>query len=310
MKFLLLLGFSLVHFASQAQSNDHIIYLDSLERPTSKETAEFTRVLVDFFDKPAHCKVNDFYISGARRMTGAYLDKHKRSKTGQFLSYYENGQLKSQLTYENDIPVGRCYFWYENGKKKAECEYDSQRGQDEPTLRINHYWSRIGIHRVVDGKGRFTDEDETSFSEGELKNGIKEGEWWGTDYSDNFTFVENYRKGRLTTGISTDSLGKKHVYLNTFISAAPKNGYEHFDQYFDAEIEKHPEIRQYAKGTIDITFKIQSDGKIVDLKTPGEENPRIGEILQDIFMRYGPWYPARSRGIYTNTYVTVPIPIR
>jgi antitoxin component YwqK of YwqJK toxin-antitoxin module len=302
-----LLASGLIHSQSE---KDQTIYLDSLERPTTKDAADYMRVIVGFYDENVRCNVNDFYLSGARKMTGVYANKFSRSKTGPFLTYYENGKLKSQLLYENNAPVGKCYFWYENGNKKAECDYLESRAGTEPVLRINQFWSRIGIQRVVNGNGHFTDEDVTSFSEGELKNGLKHGLWWGTDYKDNFTFAETYKKGKLISGVSTDSLQQTHPYEKIFIDAEPKKGFDHLDAYFQDELGKHKDLQQgNEKLTVNISFAIQSDGKISDFEMLDYDNPKTGEVLLEIFRKYGPWLPAQSRGINTDTYFSVPITI-
>lgn len=304
----LALVFVLATATVQSQTEDQIIFLDSLERPTTEATADFVRVIVDFYGPKNDCKVNDFYVSGARKMTGAYSNKFSRYKTGPFLTYYENGNLESQVTFEDNLPIGKCYFWYENGSKKAECEVYKQRSDNDPLLRVNQFWSRIGIQRVVNGKGHYTDEDITSFSEGELEKGLKQGQWWGTDYKDNFTFVETYKKGRLVSGVATDSLNQTHKYNKVFIPAEPKKGYDHFDRYFQSALESNKDLTTAEYITVGISFTVRSDGKITDFVLE-YDNAKTQEAMRKIVERYGPWLPAQSRGIDTDTFLSVPISI-
>lgn len=290
---------------------DLVVYLDSLERPTTPDKADFMRVVANFYGQDLHCKVYDYYRSGTRKMVGAYANKYTHSKTGPVMTYYENGKMQSQMIYERDIPKGKCYFWYENGGKKAECEFVSLRSGEAPVLRVNQFWSRIGIQRVVDGKGHFTDEDVTSFSEGELDRGLKHGQWWGTDYKDGFTFVETYKKGKLLSGVSTDSLQQTHPYNKIFVPAEPRKGFRHFDRYFQKALSAYNQSkgpRPYT--TVGIGFTVGSDGQLTGLEMPEYEGAQADEaFLSEVFRNYGPWRPALSRGIATDTYLSVPISI-
>ncbi|SCY52361.1 hypothetical protein [Flavobacterium caeni] len=297
----------LVHLSGWSQPEQNLtIFLDSLERPTKEENAAYIRVIVNFYGKTLHCNVYDYYLSGKRKTVGTYTNKYLRNKTGPFTSYYENGKMQSQLQYREDLPHGKAYFWYESGSKKAECEFIVS--NDEPIIKINQFWSRIGIQRVVDGKGRFTDEDVTSFSEGDLDQGVKSGEWWGTDYKDGFTFVEIYKKGELVSGISTDSLKQTHKYDKIFVSAQPKKGIAHFNRFFKTAMRDNASLKkEKAYVTVGVSFTVRADGNIADIEILDYKDTQADETIREILTSYGPWNPAQSRGINTETYLSVPI---
>jgi len=241
-------------------------------------------------------------------MVGLYSNKYFRYKTGPFTSYYENGIMQSQINYFEDAPTGKCYFWYENGSKKAECEFIKGKASEPTVMKVNQYWSRIAIQRVVDGKGHFQDEDMTSFSEGELLDGVKNGEWWGTDYKDKFKFTELYAKGKLISGSSIDSLNQKHQYGEVYVLPKPTKGPEHFLKYVKKELKQRKDLKnnEYSE-QIAISFTVSSSGKLIDFDVFRYEQSNIDEALMEICKNYGDWEPAKSRGIDTESYLTIPI---
>ena len=42
---------------------------------------------------------------------------------GTHKSYWDNGNLKSVLSYDGDVLNGACAWYYENGRKQLEIEY-------------------------------------------------------------------------------------------------------------------------------------------------------------------------------------------
>lgn len=60
--------------------------------------------------------VEDFFRSGKLQMTGQFLNLRKEKKTGDFVWYYENGQVQSKSSYINDKGDGPTIAWFENGE--------------------------------------------------------------------------------------------------------------------------------------------------------------------------------------------------
>ena len=114
--------------------------------------------------------------------------------------YFENGQLKSEKSYQNDKPEGEWYTWHQNGQKQEQGLWKN----DEYFL-INR-WSSAGkfliengdggwVARVSDGRKKwkkvYKDGREigewiykyTKYESGQIKsevsyrNGIRDGAW-------------------------------------------------------------------------------------------------------------------------------------
>ena len=56
----------------------------------------------------------------------------KGMKTGEWKSWYRNGQMKTDFFYKENKLEGKCTTWYESGQK----EIDAQAHNDEY---IGHY---------------------------------------------------------------------------------------------------------------------------------------------------------------------------
>lgn len=309
MKYLFILLFTLCGWAQEI--NDRIVFLDSLEQLANDEQYDFIRVFKNYYSKQPSCEVYDYYKSGKRKMVGKLIDKYNRIKDGTFVYYYENGNRKSIMNYVLDAPQGMFYTWYEKGMKETVGEFLKVKSNSKkPYLKIHQHWSRIGIQRVVDGNGKFFDEDLTSSSEGELKNGFKEGEWYGTDYLNRATFTEKYKAGILISGISIDSTQTSYDYTEIETKATPKKGEGHFKRYLEVQIQKKFEAdKSKPRGRIILEFVVGKNGFIKNVEVLQKIGFGLDEEAVRILKNYDPWIPAKNRGMNVACSYTIPINI-
>lgn len=66
-------------------------------------------------------------------------DGAKWIRHGLFISYYESGQISSEVIYEHGVEHGLCRDYYENGRLAAEGEYWG--GKEEGEWR---FWDQDG----------------------------------------------------------------------------------------------------------------------------------------------------------------------
>jgi TonB family protein len=290
---------------------DRIIYLDSLEKLSNEDNYVLLRILKNYYSNSDQCEVYDYYKSGKLKMAGTLKDKYRYVKTGNFVSYYENGNKESIVHYVDNMPIGKFYSWYEKGAKEIVGEFLKPRtNPNKPFLRIDQYWSRIGIQRVVDGNGHFQDEDITSFSEGEMRNGFKNNEWSGNDFGDKTTFTEKYKEGELVSGISIDSVQASHSYKELFTPPKPLKGDKHFVKYiYDNIVVPFEEDHNHPKGKMIIEFVVDRNGWINHVKVLQGVGYGLDEEAVRIMRNYDQWKPAEKRGIKFDTVFTIPINI-
>lgn len=294
---------------SQA-TKDRIIYLDSLEQLANEDDFHTLRIMKDYYTDAPGCMLYEYYKSGKKKLIGNLKDKYSLLKSGEFVSFYENGNRQSIFSFEDNLPIGKFFTWYEKGNIKSEGEFLKLKKQKKvgPIIKVNHYWSKIGIHRVIDGNGHFEDSDETSFSEGELKNGFKEGEWIGNDVLDNTSFIEKYKAGILLSGVSTDSLQRSYPYDNIYVEANPNQNREHFYRY----IKKNLKVPAFIKknqitGKVVVEFTVNKEGWVSKAKILNGLGYGLDEEVLRVIRNCDQWAPATKRGIPFEDQFTIPL---
>jgi hypothetical protein len=214
MKNLLILFLLIFSIKLSAQINvvSKKIFLDSLDRETTPENYTYTRVITNYSQKSVRYVVTDFYKNGRKRMTGTTLDKDILKKDGQFIYYYKNGAKECVVDYSDDHKNGKEINWYENQSKKWEKQnlWDSKTKKSQ-TLILN-FWDPDKNQTVVDGNGEYEEADKFITQKGTIKNGLKQGTWQGSDILRKTTFIDNYDKGILISGVSVDENNVKFSY--------------------------------------------------------------------------------------------------
>ena len=188
------------------------IFLDSLNRETTPDKYVYTRVITNYSQKSVRYVVTDFYKNGRKKMTGATLDRDILKKDGEFVYYYNNGSKEWVINYSDDHKVGKEFNWYDNKNIKSEKEnFWNSKTKTSQTLILN-FWNKDKEQTVSNGEGEYEDTSEFITEKGAVKNGLKEGVWKGTDLLRKISFIENYEKGVLISGTSTDENNVKHSY--------------------------------------------------------------------------------------------------
>lgn len=188
------------------------IFLDSLNRETTPENYTYTRVITNYSQKSVRYVVTDFYKNGRKKMTGATLDRDNLKKDGEFIYYYKNGSKESVVNYSEDHKSGKEINWYENQSKKWEKQniWDPKTKKSQ-TLILN-YWEEDKSQTVADGNGEYKETDGSVTQKGTIKDGLKQGVWLGNDSVRKTSFTDNYNKGILISGFSTDENNVKFSY--------------------------------------------------------------------------------------------------
>ncbi|MCP2026837.1 antitoxin component YwqK of YwqJK toxin-antitoxin module [Flavobacterium sp. HSC-32F16] len=188
------------------------IFLDSLNREATPENYIYTRVITNYSQKSVRYVVTDFYKNGRKKMTGATLDRDNLKKDGEFIYYYKNGTKESVVNYSDDHKSGKEINWYENQSKKSEKQNSWDPKTKKSQTLILNFWDENKNQTVVDGNGEYEETDQFVTQKGVVKNGLKQDVWQGNDMVRKITFVDNYDKGILISGISIDENNIKFSY--------------------------------------------------------------------------------------------------
>ncbi|MBL7953481.1 MAG: hypothetical protein JNJ91_00480 [Flavobacteriales bacterium] len=107
----------------------------------------------------------EFYANGNKSMEGAFgtttADIRRGREEGLWKEWWENGQLKRTVAYDNGQMTGPCSEWYANGQKRFETNYVLASGRDE----------------MMDGMTREWHENGQLMTEGVYVKGMRDGLW-------------------------------------------------------------------------------------------------------------------------------------
>ncbi|WGK94792.1 MULTISPECIES: energy transducer TonB [Flavobacterium] len=307
--FLLLISF-LGH--SQINSNDQVVYLDSLKRIGTIENYKYLRIVKEYkLDKKLY-DVAIYYKSGKLNMRGSTTDKDNLKLEGSCVYFFENGNRKKIANYIKNKPFGKEFEWYENGDVKLESEVIQDYKDNTEITRIIQYWDENKTQKVIDGEGEYTEKetDKKTFSKGRIKNYLKEGTWIGNSSKYKISFVETYNKGKLISGVSTDSLKFQRNYNQILINATPKKGIVFFLKYFGSQIKIPAQKNTILKGTIYLSFTIDKNGKLLNVKTLNKDNYGISDNALKLVSKFDEWLPGYYRGVPIQITNTFPITLK
>lgn len=293
-----------------AQSaTERMIYLDSTFEETNQINHKYYRIISDFYKTKSTYKTTDYYKSGRLYSEGYSTENHFLNKTGNFHYYYENGNKKEIINYENSIPLGLYFSWYEDGNKQLEGEYlKSEIEREIGTLKIDQFWNSQNEQTVTNGNGYFDLSNNEGCEEGTVVDGMKNGIWAGTNHLLKFTFVEKYVNGRLSVGVSTDENAIPHIYRKINIAPEFPGGINQFYQYVGKNFQT-PNI-QGLKGKVFISFFIETNGSLDEIKIVKSLGKEVDLEAYRIISECPDWKSAVIRGIKKRIKYKLPINIQ
>lgn len=301
-------------FIFSQTDNDKIILFDSLSRETS-ENIHHLRKIKDYYS-PKNIEeyvIEDYYKSGKIEMIGKSKNKDIIMRHGDFKFYYENGNKKKIMRYENGVPVGKVYLWHENGLMKATGEYIPLKEKEEPyELKIYQYWDEEKTQKVIDGNGIYVSDEEYRLctTVGNLKNGSKDGEWTGKDDNLKIAFKETYNNGKLISGESIDSLGIKHNYSKVRQSPEPLGGMEKFMKYIAVKYRIPENVNILADSRINLTFIVDTDGNPTKVTITKSLRKDFDDEAIRVVKAYKNWKTGLLRGIPVKVQYTLPLNLK
>lgn len=295
-------------FSQTAIPASKITYLDSSWVESTEDNYKYIRIIEDYFsDKKAYV-LKEYYKSKVLKTIGTSTDKDVIKREGQFVYYYDNGNKKSTVNYQNNKKTGKEFNWYENGNIKSEFEYFTTK-EDETDYKLNNYWNAQKEQQVISGNGDLDYKDEYIEEAGKVKNGLRDGIWKGKFLKSKYSFTENHANGKLVSGITVDSLNIEHPYTIAEQRPVPKKGIKSFYSYIGKSIYIPVEARNKAYGKIYMTFIVDKDGSLVEPKILKGVGYGIDEIAMKAIKNAKSWNPGTKRGIPVRVLYSLPITI-
>lgn len=290
------------------ETNDKIVFLDSLSNETAQDNYYFKRVIKDFAIDKSEYKYLDYYKNGKLKSEKTLSGKDGGYHIGEEIEYYENGTKKSFNFYENKKLTGAHKFWYENGNLMEEGTYSNDDSTNKTFYKLMNFWNKNGVQTIVDGNG-FYDNSSNDFKEkGIYKNGFKDGKWTGENAKSTFSFEEIYENGKLISGFSLEKDGTRNEYTELEVKPEPKKGIKDFYKYIGKNFRYTKDAEKLnIKGKIILSFVVDKEGKITEIKIVRGIGYGLDEEAIRVLSNYENWYPALQKGRKVRCSYMIPL---
>jgi TonB family protein len=311
------------------------IYLNKDQVPTTFAGAYFIRILIQENDSLQ--QLNDYYREGTLYQRGylktdydhytvspdhrsfdqrgnpipSSVKSKQHTKDGLFTAYYRNSNRKFSGNFIDNKRAGLFEEWYFNGNKKGDLYYDDSLHIDYD-FKIVNYYDSLGNQWVSDGDGKYVDSVGSTISQGEIKNGVKQGEWKGSFNKGKSQFSEQYEAGKLIEGISTDSTGREYRYDKVNVSPEYQdNGMQGFYQFVGTHLKYPADARRKGiEGRVYVQFIVDKKGKTENVTVVRGIHPGCDEYARSAREKADQFIPGKYRGQLTDVRMVVPITFR
>ncbi len=303
---LFFLLFSKVVFSQE--SNDKIIYLDSLYKEVSVENKYYTKIIKDYNLEKTEYKHLLLYKSGKLKEEKTVSGKDSGYYIGEEIEYYENGNKSSSILYENKQRFGKTFSWYEDGKLKEEGEFISVPNATETRFKMINYWNEKGEKTISDGNGLVNFKSEFYEENGNYEDGYRVGKWSGKSLKNMYSFEEIYTDGKLVSGVSTEADGTKNEYTVLEVKPEPIKGMTHFYKYIANNFTApNSAYKNKIQGKIMVTFVVDKEGKIVEPQITRSLGTELDNEAIRVLTSYEGWKPALQKGRKVRCSFSIPI---
>eukprot|EP01037_Dinobryon_pediforme_P011292 gene11292-11379_t len=145
--------------------------------------------------------------------------------------------------------------------------------------------------------------------EGSVKNGKRDGIWKGNFKNPAISFTENYKDGELLNGRATFEDGKTGTYAKKRGTPPQfRGGLEAFGSYLGSNIQYPLDARQNnLEGTVVLTFIVDKDGKVSDVKISKSVSPSIDAEALRVIRNSPNWIAGTQFG--RNVKVSYGVPV-
>ncbi|HLS37262.1 MAG TPA: energy transducer TonB [Sphingobacterium bovisgrunnientis] len=290
------------------------LYTKDGKETKEKEQAHYYRELSIL--ENAQVRVIEKYIqTNKTKLIGTFPNIKDKKFIGQKLEAYENGKIKTKETYSPDgVLIDTAYYYYPNGKLKLAFGYPYKEEKEKikvtDTL-ILVYHDSLGKRHLHNGNGYAEIElSNSTVEKGNYEKHKRTGKWTGSFMRDKYSFEETYNNGKLISGVTKDSLNKEYFYDDKNYHQPPiYPGDIKAIRTFIANNYKYPKeaINASVKGTVKVSFVIDQEGKMVDMKIDEDLGFGTGDAAINVLKRAKKWTPGYMRGVPVRVAYSLPI---
>ncbi len=274
---------------------------------STKDSADFIRRVMSpdsAIDKNLF-QVVDYYLNGKLKMMAmSTKGAFNVNLQGNYIEFYPNGHKKLICNYQDGHREGAVIESYPNGKVYLTGNYQHGR------LKLVSCNDSTGNVLAENGKGKwlkFRADCKTLYEEGEVANGIENGDWKGYP-NDSVYYVCRYINGEMISGITYDKKGNQYKFTSFEMLPEFKGGIEAFMNFIAKNLHYPSDARDSGiQGRVIITFVVERDGTLNDIKVIRGLSQSIDNESIRIIKLSPPWQPGIQNGAPVRVQYSVPI---
>ncbi len=271
-----------------------------------RDSADYIRIMKEPAAGSDYFGVAEYYPDGKIKTLGESLIPDYPRFEGTVARYYHNGKRSAVNIYKKGALTGIQYEFFPNGKPYIIKTHTPNLPISQITITSN--FDSLGKTLVENGNGHFVGYDKDFkyvAEEGEIKNGLKEGEW--KFKQDSLTAVEMYKDDKFISGTSNLN-GDIVKYTTPATPPSFKGGTDDFLRYISNSIIYPPIDRQRSvQGRVVVTFVVEKDGSLSNIKVTQSVSPDIDAEAVRVIKKTSKWTPGVQFGRPTRASFTIPI---
>ncbi len=292
-----------------AQKQDVYFLKNDGSYVTHRDSADYIRIMKEPAAGSAYFGVSEYYLDGKVKTVGESLLATYPKFEGTVARYYPNGKRSAVNIYKNGVLSGAQYEFFPNGKPYIiKTNTPDSKNPLTPNIIITTNYDSLGKALVENGTGHFIGYDKDFkyvAEEGEIKNGLKEGEW--RFKQDSLTAVELYKEDKFISGTSTLN-GNVIKYTAPATPPTFKGGTMNFLQYLGDNIRYPAAERQNrVQGRVVVSFIVEKDGSLSNIKVTQSVSPDMDAEAVRVIKRSPKWTPGIQFGRAVRASFVVPI---
>lgn len=235
---------------------------------------------------------------------------------GRRITFDSSGIKREISVYNKDhVPEGDEYFFYSNGKTYLVLRHLSGTpiNSSLSNERIVACYDSTGGVLVENGNGSFKLYDY-SFKKivetGVVKDGKRDGKCEGLADMRNGHFLEEYKDGRLISGVLIDSTRKaiRNYSDARIVEPTYPGGVKAFNKYLRRNMHyPKPDKENNISGVVLLNFIIERDGKVNNVRALNHVSPLIDAEAVRVMNSSPPWIPGSRYGLQVRVWYSIPI---
>ncbi len=279
---------------TQAQTETTVIYLDSLNHPSTSEDYYY-KIEIGNFDKNANAfETVKYKKGGIVKQKGWSLDQNFWKKTHDYYAFFDSGKLQRKVHCVNGREIGPVTTWYEDGSKRFEGTHEENLN-GKNILKIENYWDEKGQKIVDGGNGIFEITEKNYWQKGHYKNGYQDGIWEFENLKTKEKVIKKFANKYFVSGTYIDANNNRREFKEEgLIKPIPPGGVEEFRLHIYDNLKKSITNSGFEK--ILLRFIVEKDGTLSNVEVLQSTDKELNEEIKRIIRISGKWTPAEFEG--------------